>query len=133
MFNLATNTAQILLNLVTNICHHEQFQHIEYFQYSIIVLLLLQGDKKAKDSKCLIASLRVYSCSSSFDFSLFRVTTTRKSSPYDSINFVSFPCLQHLHVFSHQIHRPSLWPSSLSFTMYCHLYHFPQRCLLLSS
>ena len=60
MFNLATNTAQILLNQVTNICHHEQCQHIEYFQYSIIVLLLLlQGDKKAKDSKCLIASLRV--------------------------------------------------------------------------
>ena len=37
MFNQATNTAQVSLNQATNICHHEQFQHIEYFQYFIVI------------------------------------------------------------------------------------------------
>ena len=49
-----TNAAQILLNQVTDICHHVKFQILNIFSN----LLLLQGDKKAEDSEYVLANLR---------------------------------------------------------------------------
>ena len=61
--------------------------------------------------------------SSSFGFSLFGVATARQYSPFQSVNFVSFPSSNPFHVFSHQINPPSPWPSSFPSAWHRHLHH----------
>ena len=63
---------------------------------------------------------------SSFGFSLLGVATARQYSPFHSIYFVFFPSSNSFHVFSHQIHSPSPWPSSFPSAWHRHLHHsFP--------
>ena len=63
------------------------------------------------------------SSSSSFGFSLLGVATARQYSPFHSIDFVSFPSSNPFHVFSSQIHPPSLWLSSFPYAWHRHLHH----------
>ena len=58
-----------------------------------------------------------------FGFSLFGVATARQYSTFHSINFVSITSSYPFHIFSHQIHPPSLWPSSFPSAWHRHLHH----------
>ena len=60
---------------------------------------------------------------SSFEFSLFGVTTARKYFPLLPVDFVSFLSSNPFHVFSCQIHPPSPWPFSFPSTWRRHLHH----------
>ena len=67
-----------------------------------------------------------FTSSSSCGFSLLRVATARQYSPFHLVYFVSFPSSNPFHVFSHQIHPPSPWPSSFPYAWHRHLHHsFP--------